>query len=104
MDTYLQISSLAFKPEIWLILGILLVMADIFLGYDFFVLPVGAAALIVSAVVYAQKNRWFGEETVLLDDWHEVGFFFAILSVISVILIRFIWQKNKKEQADINDY
>ena len=104
MEAYMEISSLAFKPEVWLILGILLVLADIFLGYDFFVLPVGAAALLVSLIVYAQQDGWFGEETVFLDDWHEVGFLFAFLSVISIGVIRFLWQRNKKEQPDINDY
>ena len=67
-----MITFLLFLPQTWIILGILLIIADIFLGYDFFVLPIGVSAIIISSILYLQKGSFeeFGD-FILFDTWQE---------------------------------
>ena len=90
------------QPEFWLILALVLVGADIVLGLQFFVLSMGVAALVLSGVLFAQENQWFGD-SVVIETWHSVGVWFAVLSVASIFLIRFL-ARQRRGQADINEY
>ena len=90
------------QPEFWLILALVLVGADIVLGLQFFVLSIGVAALVLSGVLLAQENQWFGD-AVLIETWHTVGVWFAVLSVASIFLIRFL-TRQRQDQPDINEY
>ena len=103
MDVYTDFSYWVFKPELWIILGIILITLDIFIGFEFFVLPVGVAALILSGIIYATINVWFGE-FVPFETWKGVLIWFSVLSIISVGIIRFFFQRSKKQQPDINRY
>ena len=100
-----MITFLFFLPQTWIILGILLIIADIFLGYDFFVLPVGVSALIISLILYLQKGS-FEEmgDFVLFNTWHDVAYWFSGLSVVSIILMRLLFKLRKKDRIDINEY
>ena len=91
-----MITFLFFLPQTWIILGILLIIADIFLGYDFFVLPVGVSALIISLILYLQ--------TGLFNTWHDVAYWFSGLSLVSIILMRLLFKLRKKDRIDINEY
>lgn len=103
MDVYGDFSYWVFKPELWIILGIVLIALDIFIGFEFFVLPVGIAALILSVIMYATINVWFGD-SVPFETWKGVLIWFSGLSIISVGVIRFFFQKSKKRHPDINKY
>jgi membrane protein implicated in regulation of membrane protease activity len=48
-----------FFPEIWLILGILLIAADVLIGTAFFALSIGVAALIIAALLFIQDMDGF---------------------------------------------
>lgn len=98
-----SLSYWLFQPEIWLILAIVLVLSDVVIGLNFFVLPVGLAAGIVSAMLYAEQNFWFSD-TIILESWREVLIAFAVLAVASVFVIRRVFQKSADAQPDINDY
>ena len=91
-----------FQAKIWVILGFLLIITDIFIG-SFFILPIGIAAFIMGALLFAQNNYWFGDY-VLLEHWRDIGLYFAILSVLSIAIIRALFQKNNDEKPDINEY
>ena len=96
---------LIFLPQTWIILGILLIIADIFLGYDFFVLPIGVSALIISFMLYMQKGKY--EELgdlILFNTWHDVAYWFSGLSLVSIILMRLLLRLRKKDRVDINEY
>ena len=96
---------LIFLPQTWIILGILLIIADIFLGYDFFVLPIGVSALIISFMLYMQKGKY--EELgdlILFNTWHDVAYWFSGLSLVSIILMRLLLKLRKKDRVDINEY
>jgi membrane protein implicated in regulation of membrane protease activity len=89
--------------QFWVVVGLLLVLADIFLGFALFVLPIGVAALIIAGMIAAQENEVLGS-MVLYRDWQDVVYWFAALSVISVLLLRLVFQKRKEGMSDINDY
>ncbi|MDX1738427.1 MAG: hypothetical protein R3261_09325 [Alphaproteobacteria bacterium] len=92
-----------FAPKVWTILGIILIAGDIFLGYSLFILPVGIAALILAALLFAQQELIFGD-MVLFSTWHAIGITFAILSVGCILALRFIFQRKKDSEPDINEY
>ena len=103
MDVYGDISYWIFKSEPWIILGIILIMLDIFIGFNFFILPVGISALIISGIIYAQVNTWFGE-SLIFETWTGILIGFSVLSIISIGIIKLIFQNSKKSQSDINQY
>lgn len=86
-----------------MILGVILIILDIFIGLDFFVLPVGVASIIVSILIYAQANMWFGDN-FLFDTWKQIIIWFSVLSLFSVVIIKIIFQRHKKRESDINQY
>ena len=100
-----MITFLFFLPQTWIILGILLIIADIFLGYDFFVLPVGVSALIISLILNMQTGS-FEEmgDFILFNTWHDVAYWFSGLSLVSIILMRLLFKLRKKDRIDINEY
>tara|TARA_A100001391_G_scaffold187625_1_gene157630 strand:- start:69 stop:335 length:267 start_codon:yes stop_codon:yes gene_type:complete len=87
----------------WLILGIILIIADIFLGFNLFVLPVGVAALITSGLIFVENNA-FISSIILFENWKIVLLCFAALSIVSVGLLKIVFQRNKKNEPDINKY
>ena len=100
LDSVLSYWSL--QPELWLILALVLVGADIMLGLQFFVLSIGVAALVLSGVLLAQESQWFGD-AVVVETWHGVGVWFAVLSVASIFLLKLLTRR-RKDQPDINEY
>ena len=96
------LSYWSFQPEFWLILALVLVGADIMLGLQFFVLSIGVASLLLAGVLLAQQNQWFGD-AVLIETWHGVGVWFAVLSVASILLIKYL-VRQRRGQPDINEY
>ena len=100
MDSVLAYWSL--QPEFWLILALVLVGADIVFGLQYFVLSIGVAALLLAGVLFAQQNLWFGE-AVVIETWRGVGVWFAVLSVASIFLIKFL-VRQRGGQPDINEY
>ena len=93
----------SYVTEVWVIMGLLLIIGDIFLGFNFFVLPIGIAALIISVFVYIENNDVFGP-IIIFSDWKMVIFWFAVLSIISVGLLRYFFQRNQKDVPDVNEY
>ena len=100
MDSALDYWSV--QPELWLILALVLVGADIVFGFQYFVLSIGVAALLLAGVLFAQQNLWFGE-AVEFETWRGVGVWFAVLSVASIFLIKFLVRK-RRGPPDINEY
>ncbi len=103
MNIYTSITYWIFLPEVWIILGILLIAADFTIGADFVILPVGISALIMAFLIQAQESLWFGD-TVFFDTWRQVIMWFAGLSVVSIAIIKFVFQRRRKDESDINKY
>ncbi len=92
----------ALSPEVWAIIALVLVGADVALGLDFFVLSIGVAALLLAGLLFLQENVWPGG-VALLETWRDVGLWFAGLSVGSTILIRLALRR-RGARADVNEY
>lgn len=95
--------GLLLDVNFWLILGLVLIIADIFLGFNFFVLPFGVAALLVATMVYLQESGRLGD-LQLFSNWEGVVYWFAGLSVVSVGLLKLFFQKKADDRQDINEY
>ncbi|MGY8992869.1 MAG: hypothetical protein ACKVK8_01805 [Rhodospirillales bacterium] len=99
----LNVSYWLFQPQAWIILGIILVIADIFLGYGLFILPFGISAFIISAIIFADKHVYIKEINVL-ENWKDVLIYYSAISIISIFIIKKLFQKKLSKQSDINDY
>lgn len=92
-----------FKPEIWLIAGVALVIADMLFGLALFALSVGIAAGLISGMLYLESEFWFANQ-IILTSWREVFLIFAVLSVLMVFVIRRLFQARNDQGSDINQY
>ncbi len=99
----MSLSYWLFQPEAWLILALVLIISDIVIGMDYFVLPVGIAAALISALLFAENRFWFST-TILLETWRDILIAFAVLSIAAVFLVRTLFQRRKEDIRDINDY
>jgi len=103
MNSYMTIHYWVFLPEAWIILGILLVAAELFDG-NMIALPLGIAALAIAVLVYGQSALWF-DDTVLFETWRQVLMVYAGIAVVMVAVIRYVFQRRRKaEEDDVNDY
>jgi len=75
---------------------------DIFLG-SYFILPIGVSAFCMSVIIYSQNNYWF-DGLVFFETWRDVAIGFAVLSVISIGIVRFVFARKSDEDPDINEY
>jgi membrane protein implicated in regulation of membrane protease activity len=90
------------EPQVWIIAGLVLVIADIVLGYGFFVLPIGVAAFLISALLAVDAGGYL--DFKMFDSWRDIMIWFSILSVASIGVLRLVFQKHKNQEKDINDY
>ncbi len=101
MSYYLNIDYFLFEPKFWLILGLLLIIIDVFL-FSFFLLPIGVAALIMSALIFFDSQHM--SESELFTNWYQVLISFSFISVGSIAIIRILARLRRKDREDINDY
>lgn len=92
-----------FQPQVWLILGVALVALDVMAGLNFFVLPVGGAATLLAALLFADQLIW-PEQAVLFDDWRTITILFGALSLIGVWAIKRFFKRSTDDAPDINKY
>ena len=102
MDIHSLLDYWSFQPEFWVILALVLVGTDIVFGFQYFMLSIGVAALILAVVLFAQEGLWFGD-AVLIETWRGVGLWFVSLSVASIFLIKLMFRQ-WRGRPDINEY
>ena len=102
MDLYTELAYWVFQAKVWVILGFILIIVDVFLG-SFFILPIGIAAFFISGLILAQNQLWFGDY-MFFETWRGIAIYFAILSVMSIGIIKLIFEKRFKKEPDINKY
>ena len=88
-------------PMAWLLLGIVLCLAEMFDG-SLFLLPLGIAALLVAAWLALQKWALLPAE-VELTDWKQALLAYAGLAAARVLLLRRLF-RSKSDAKDVNDY
>ena len=101
MDIYLSFSYWIFQPYVWIILGLGIIIIDIFLG--FILLPFGISALLIAILIFSDQNSILGD-FVFFETWRDILLYYALLSLIALGALRLFAKKGKKEKADINDY
>jgi membrane protein implicated in regulation of membrane protease activity len=86
-------------PEMWLIAGIVLIVAELLLGTAYFLLALGVASLIFSGLAFLQEK----ELVNFLTDWMDIAVVYGLLTLVSIFLLRFFVQ-DKTKSEDINKY
>ncbi len=84
--------------EAWAILGIALIVIDIFVDGTGNVLAAGAACFIVSAI----NGISVLGGVKIIESWHVAAIVYVLALVVSVFLVR--WLRPKKAGPDINEY
>jgi membrane protein implicated in regulation of membrane protease activity len=111
-DFFIFLNHWIFVPEIWIILGIIIILIDLLIGLDYIILPFGIACFITSGLVALNnsdyiftlmKNTKFEYIYLSLETWQDVLYLFAVLSVLSVLLMRY-FSKGRPKDSDINEY
>ncbi|MDB0058838.1 hypothetical protein N9F35_01385 [Gammaproteobacteria bacterium] len=86
------------NPDVWLVIGTLLIIVEIFVGSLVLFLPVGIAGMCVGVIFKLQINFDF----IIISSWAYALVLWGIISLILSLLI----QKYFKEEdgKDINSY
>ena len=98
-----MISIWLLQFEIWIIIGIIFILLELTDGSAIFFLPLGIGSLILSLYIYL-CNIELISEGLILQTWYIALVVWAILSLITSILISLARKKYSKEKPDINDY
>ena len=92
-----QLNALFLEPDFWYLLGISLIIADIFLGLNFFALAFGAGAILTGvAIDIALFPSW-------LVLWERAILIFSITSLGSLFALKRLVPQGE-EKDDINKY
>ena len=102
MGLYAEFSYWVFQAKIWVIFGLILIIVDVFLG-SYFILPIGIAAFFIGGLIIAQNQLWFGD-FIFFETWRDIAIYFSVLSVLSIGIIKLIFEKQFKKETDINEY
>jgi membrane protein implicated in regulation of membrane protease activity len=96
-------SAFLFSPQVWLIFAVALILLDLLAGLALFVVSLGAAAIVIAGMLYAQQQGF--SMPVLLDDWQALALTFSVLSVACIGLVKLLFQRSPKaEGKDINHF
>ena len=86
------------NPDVWLVIGTLLIIVEIFVGSLVLFLPVGIAGMVVGVIFKLQLNFDF----IIISSW---AYALVLWGIISLILSLLIQKYFKKENGkDINSY
>ena len=98
-----MISVWLLQFEIWIIIGIIFILLELTDGSAIFFLPLGIGSLILSFYIYL-CNIQIINESLIINTWYIALITWAILSLITSLLISQLRKKYSKENPDINDY
>ena len=112
LEFSLLLNNWAFQPETWLILGILLILTDLLLGLNYFLLPLGIGAFLTALMVVfsnsllseevLMERKWY-ESMLVFENWKDLLYWFAGFSLLCTVFMR-VFFKKAHEQFDINEY
>ena len=102
-----MLNVLLFHPTVWLVIGTVLLLLELFEGGFFIFFPSGLGAWMNAAILKLQVHGLFLDQWVF-ESWEEVITSFAILTVFSMLIIRLIinikFRKKSSNSDDINIY
>ena len=93
-----------FLPQTWVIIGVILIIVEIFDG-NLIAFSFGVSALIVSILLWADEKYILGD-FIIIESTRELLYAYGVISIFSILLIKFVFQpwKSKKSEKDINVY
>tara|TARA_B100000768_G_scaffold120508_1_gene111481 strand:- start:621 stop:902 length:282 start_codon:yes stop_codon:yes gene_type:complete len=86
------------NPDIWLVIGTVLIIVEIFIGSLVLFLPVGIAGICVGLIFKLQVNFDF----IIISNWAYALVIWGIISLILSLLLQKYFKKEDEE--DINSY
>ncbi len=92
-----------FLPELWVILGIILILADLFIGLSYVLLPFSISSILTALLIFFDSQGML-YDIISFDTWRNVIYWFAGLSFFSVVILRKFTQIGRKGTDDINKY
>ena len=106
MSVLTSLSYWLFVQEVWIILGILLIVLEVTMdGSMAIFLPLGLASLVNGLIIYLQETAALGTNTILLDRWENTLISYAALAIAFTIALRFFVRHRRTDTTpDVNDY
>ena len=98
-----MISIWLLQFEIWIIIGIVFIILELTDGSAIFFLPLGIGSLILSFYMYL-CNVGIIHKYIIIDTWYLALVIWAILSLITSLIISLLRKKYLNHNPDINDY
>ena len=87
------------NPDVWLVIGTLLIIVEIFVGSLVLFLPVGIASICIGMIFKLQVNFDF----IIISSWAYALVLWGIISLILSLLLQKYFKKEKIDK-DINSY
>jgi membrane protein implicated in regulation of membrane protease activity len=102
MEIYLSFSYWMFQPYFWVVLGISIIIIDVFF-IGGVLLPFGISSLIIAAFRFSDQNM-FLEDFLFFETWRDILLYYSLLSLFSLGALRLFVKIGDKNKIDINDY
>lgn len=102
METLSFLNHWLLLPQIWLIIGMLLVLAELMDGSQIFFLPIGLGGILNSVMLYLEREAFipFG---YVPETWYGMLIVWAVGSAVFAVLLT-IRRRKKQQPTDVNDY
>lgn len=103
MDIYYSLDYWLFIPQVWLIVGIILIASELLDGSAIFFLPFGIAAVLLALVIHLVDTERLSYE-FLATTWYLLLVQWAVIASVLSAAIAF-WRRSRALSGkDINDY
>ena len=93
-----------YQSEVWIILGVLFIMAELLDGSAIFFLPFGIGALFNAALVRLQA--WPDLSILLIfNQWWQMFISWSAFALVAFVLLRIVFFRlRRRQEPDINQY
>ncbi len=89
--------------QVWIIIGIIFVLLELTDGSAIFFLPLGIGSFFESLYIYIADIQLISP-FLIIDKWYFLIVMWAVLSLITSLLISTFWKRNTEDNKDINQY
>ena len=86
------------NPDIWLIVSVILIIMEIFIGSLVFFLPLAISSLMVGLVLKIQENT----DISIISEWSYSLLLWGIISIVISFIIQKYFKTENKD--DVNNY
>ena len=101
MDPYTFLSYWLFLPELWIIIGIVLICLEILDGSFIFFLPLGLGSFLNAIILFLQENENIFDFQII-SIWHHSLITLALFALVISFCLK--WFSKGEAKKDINRY